>query len=254
MKSENMTDQKYNPTSKEFQDEAKRLKLTGYQLIQKYREEGKIVDPTNIDRLRNQKIIQSAGCKTITEYLDKCAKDIGFENETERMREYRHNTGRQIPMQYNPDCPAWFGNFIVENYIMKTFEDPIKMPYGNPGYDWICNKGQKIDSKARCLEYKGGKWSGWKFSIKYNIITDYFILSAWDNRDSLNPLHVWIFHKDDMVRKGKGGCAPRVKFWKRDTFSITNTPEGLKEFEKWEVTDRLDKLKEICNRKRKNVI
>ena len=65
-------------------------------------------------------------------------------------------------------------------------------------------------------------------------------MSAWDNRDSLKPLYVWAFHKDDIVR-GR-------KFWRRDTFSITNTPEKLKELEKWEVTDRLDKLKELCNR------
>ena len=246
-----MTSKRYNPMSKEFQDEAKRLGLTGNQLIKKYIEEGKMVDPANVDKLRNQKIRQNAGCKTVTEYLDKCAKDMGFENNTERVREYRHNTGRQAPMQDNPDCSAWFGSFIAENYIIGTFEDPVKMPYGNPGYDWICKQGQKIDSKARCLEYKGIGWSGWKFLIKYNNIADYFILSAWDNRDSLNPLHVWIFHKNDMVRKGRGCCSGRVKFWKRDMFSITNTPEKLKEFAQFEVTGRLEKLKEICDRIKK---
>lgn len=80
-------------------------------------------------------------------------------------------------------------------------------------------------------------YSRWKFGIWYNNITDWFILSAWDSRDSLIPLHVWIFHKNDVVR-GR-------KFWRRESFSITNNPEKLKELEKWEVTNRLEKLKEL---------
>lgn len=65
------------------------------------------------------------------------------------------------------------------------------------------------------------------------------ILSAWDNIKSSKPTHVWMFHKDQMVR-GK-------KFFRRETFIIKNIPENLRELEKYEVTDRLDRLKEICN-------
>lgn len=32
--------------------------------------------------------------------------------------------------------------------------------------------------------------SAWDFNAKYNNIADWFILSAWDNRDGMNPLHV----------------------------------------------------------------
>lgn len=180
-----------------------------------------------------------AGCKNAREYYDKCAKNAGFNNSTERTKKYKHNNGICWPMSDNPDCSSYFGNFIVENYIIQTFEDPIRMPYGNPGFDWLCKKGEKVDSKAACIsQYNGG--SRWEFPIRYNNIADWFILSAWDNRESLNPLHIWIFHKNDIVR-GR-------KFWRRDSFSITNTPEKLKEFEKYEVTDRLDKLKELVNK------
>ena len=76
-------------------------------------------------------------------------------------------------------------------------------------------------------------------SIRYNTIADWFILSAWDDRDSLNPLYVWIFHKNDIVRE--------KKFWKRNNLWITNTPKKLKEFKKYEVANRLYKLKELCD-------
>lgn len=183
------------------------------------------------------------GCKNNTEYANKCSQNRGYKDDAERQREFRHDTGRQLPMCESKDSnwSVYFGNFIVENYIIKTFEYPVKMPPNNPGFDWICKKGQKIQCKARCLKYDG-KWSGWHFTINFNKMADYFILSAWDSKDSLVPLHVWIFHKDDIVRG--------IKFWRRETFSISNTPEKLKEFEKYEVTDRLEKLKELCNRRK----
>ena len=159
-------------------------------------------------------------------------------------REWTHKTGRNFPKEDNPDCSSWFG-YISENYVMKTFEDPIQMPPCNPGFDWKCKKGHKIDHKGRCLEYKVSNWSGWRFPIKWNNIADYFILSAWDNRYSLTPLHVWIFYKNDMIR-GR-------KFWRRDSIVITNTSLALIEFKEYEVTDRLDKLKELCNIYKKNL-
>lgn len=185
----------------------------------------------------------STGCKTGKEYRDKCAQKVGFKDRAGRyrdhQREWRHETGRQFPKEDNPDCSAYFGDF-TESLMIQTFECTIRMPYGNPGYDWTCKRGDKIDNKGRCLSYRPGQSPRCKFYIGYNNIADWFILSAWDSRDNLNPLHVWAFHNDDIVR-GR-------KFWRRDTFTITNTPECLKEFEKYEVTDRLYKLKELCDK------
>lgn len=108
------------------------------------------------------------------------------------------------------------------------------------GFDWICKKGEKIDHKGSCLRYSEDRPSRWCFDVDHNNIAEYFILSAWDNRDSLTPLHVWIFHKNDMVR-GR-------KFYEFIHFCIVNAPEKLKELESWEVTNRLDKLKKLCNK------
>lgn len=186
-----------------------------------------------------------AGCKTLKEYKDKLAQYAGFKDYAERMKDWLHWTGRNLPKELNTECSSWFGEF-TENLMIQTFEDPVKMHYGNPGFDWLCKNGEKIDNKGRCLQHAENQSERWIFHINHNNIADWFILSAWDNRDSLTPLHVWAFHKNDIVR-GK-------KFWRRETFSISNTLEGLKEFEKYEITDRLDRLKKLYNKKLKTVI
>jgi hypothetical protein len=166
---------------------------------------GIMKNPANIDR----------------KYQDKCAQMLGFKNSSDLKKEWKHKTGRQLPMEFNEDCTSHFGEF-TENLMIQTFADPAKMPYGNPGFDWICKEGYKIDNKGACLTCsKKWDWCAYEFDIGYNSIADWFILSAWDNRDCLNPLHVWIFQKNDIVR-GR-------KFCEFGNFSITNTPKKLKE-------------------------
>jgi len=241
-----------SPVNKERLECQEKLKFAnGNDFTHWMQQNGIMNNPVDIERKRRKKVIENAGCKTEKEYQDKCARDAGFKDKAERYREWMHDTGRTLPKEFNEDCPIHFGEF-TENLMIQTFEDPIKMPPNNPGFDWKCRNGDKVDNKGRCLDYDNrSNWSGWIFSIRYNDVADIFILSAWDNRDSLNPLHVWIFHKNDIIRKGNGAYAPKVEFWKRDGFTITNTPEGLKEFEKHEATNRLDKLKELCGRDNK---
>lgn len=102
------------------------------------------------------------------------------------------------------------------------------------------NKEYKIQLKIRCLIYYSGMSPRWLFDIK-NDVADYFILSAWDNRENLIPLRIWMFHRDDIVR-GK-------PFWQRQNLSITDTSNGLSEFDMYELKDELKILKELCNRK-----
>lgn len=241
-----MMKQKYNPMSKEFQDECKRLGLTGFQLIKKYKDEGKIISNSKANDKQHK--VTDIGCKTYKEYKDKCAQKLGYENNSERLKIKRWEQGIQEPMEFNTDCSSYFGIYIAENYIIRTFEDAINMPPNNPGFDLLCKNGLKIQTKARCIGYHNCCDSpNFEFLIKCNNIVDWFILSAWDSRDSLVPLHVWAFHKNDIVR--------RRRFCEFVSFTITNRPEYLKELEKYEITDKLDKLKEICNRdKNKGII
>jgi hypothetical protein len=232
-----------HPCNKERLEDMKTLGFQNGNNFTHWMQQNRIMkNPANAYNERMEKIAKDAGCKTSKEHLDNLAKNAGFkdnaERKRERLREWTHDTGICLPYGSNEDCPTYFGEF-AESLMIMTFLDPVKMPYGNPGFDWKCNNGDKIDNKAACLSSWNMRYS---FPIRRNKIADWFILSAWDNRDSLNPLHVWAFHKNDIVR-GR-------KFCERISFSIANTPKGLEEFEKYEVSSRLKKLKELCNKKR----
>lgn len=232
-----------HPADKERLEYQEKLKFSnGYEFTCWMQHNEILKNPADIHRKENEKTFKKAGCKTRKEYLDRCAQKAGFKDDSERVKEWMYRTGRCLPMEVNEDCASWFGEYISQNYVMKTFEDPIKMPYGNPGFDWICKRGERIDHKGSCLICGNYGSPHWFFNIMYNNMSDWFILSAWDNRDSLSPMHVWMFHKNDMVR-GR-------RFCEFEGFQVTNTPEKLKELEKWEVTERLDKLKELCHKNR----
>lgn len=235
-----------SPVNKERLEYQEKLKFTnGNDFTNWMQQVGIMKNPTSIDNKNMEKRVENAKCKTYKEYRDKCAQKSGFKNCADRYSDYRKeyswNKLNREPMEFNEYCASHFGDF-TESLMIQTFEDAIRMPNNNPGFDWTCKRGDKIDNKGRCLSYsdRSPNWSGWHFPIRHNNIADWFILSAWDNRESKNPLHVWAFHKNDIVRERK--------FWKRESFLITNTPECLKEFEKYEVTNRLYKLKELCNR------
>ena len=98
----------------------------------------------------------------------------------------------QIPMDENKDCPSFLGVHITETLMRNIFKDVVMMPYGNPGYDMVCNKGWKVDSKSSCLNANGQ----WKFYIDRNVIADFFVCTAFDNREDLNVLHVWMIPGD----------------------------------------------------------
>lgn len=186
------------------------------------------------------KLAVQKGYNDYSEYLDELAKRKGYDNYNEYCRVKSWHNGHS-PMSENEYCSDYFGIHIAERYISSLFEDPIRMPVKNPGFDWICKNGKKIQNKARCLKYDNRNDSvGWSFKIDYNDNTDYFTLSGWDDRNDLEPIFILLIHKNDIVR-GK-------EFWNRETFWITNKPEHLLEFKKYELTDKLEKLRECCDK------
>lgn len=213
------------PCSKKFQDEAKRLGLTGNQLIQKYVQEGKLLNPTDIDRDTNNHIYQ----------------DIGYKDKAEYTREWRHSNGIQSPMDENKDCAHYLGTIVAERQYGRIILPEIfggieqEMPYGNPWYDFLVKGNIKIDVKSCCLRNLKG-WSGWEPHVRYNNVTNYFVILAFDNRENLHLVHIWLIGKDEIIRG--------EKFYNRDSIKITNKYRYLLSFKRFDWTDKLECLRQ----------
>ena len=124
---------------------------------------------------------------------------------------------RQIrkPKPLNKDSTVYLGVNVAEKLLSNLFQNKLEiMPYGNRGYDFICGKGLKIDSKCSTL-HKDGKWS---FSINKNTTADYFACIAMDDRENLTPIHFWLIPGKDVNTKASISIAPHkidkwIKYW-----------------------------------------
>lgn len=99
----------------------------------------------------------------------------------------------------NNKCGIWLGIHVAEQVLSKVFKNFQRMPTNNPGYDFICGKNYKIDVKSSCLVKN--KLKTWTFVINKNIIANYFLCLAFDNRGDLNPLHIWLIPSNILNHK-----------------------------------------------------
>jgi hypothetical protein len=95
------------------------------------------------------------------------------------------------------DSSTYLGIHIAEKKLMEVFENAKRMPYANPGYDFICGKGFKIDVKASCRRYRKGRKGEiiipfWQFNIDKNTMADYFFCIAYTDRISQKIEHIWL--------------------------------------------------------------
>lgn len=230
---------KYHPCSKEFQEEAKRLGLTGNQLIQKYTKEGKLQNPTDINRNNNERISKQAGFKNHNEYeLNRCHKNM--ERKRKYLREWRYENGIQLPMSENKDCAKYLGIYIAERKIGRMILPEMlgtikeEMPQNYPKYDFIVAEDIKVDVKSCCLR-EIDNWKGWEPHTRYNNIADYFIIVAFDNRNDLNIMHIWLIYRDEIIRGDK--------FYRRYGIKMTNKPRYLLEFKRFDWINKLECIK-----------
>ena len=93
------------------------------------------------------------------------------------------------PMNENRECASFLGVHVAEKVLANVFKNVERMPHNNKGYDFICGQGYKIDVKSSTIHKKRGCW---QFNIERNKIADHFLCIAFDNRDDLNPLHLWL--------------------------------------------------------------
>lgn len=147
------------------------------------------------------------------------------------MKDYNHKTGRAKPLSKAKDAPVWLGVHVAEEVLNDYFENVKKMPYGNEGYDFKCRRGFKIDVKAACLQTPKNQAPLWQFGINKNVIADYFLCLAFDSRESLNPLHIWLI--------------PAALIFFKKNFSISNIDISLKKWKDYEKP--LDKVIAGCN-------
>jgi hypothetical protein len=147
--------------------------------------------------------------------------------------QYAHDIGLCVPMSENKKCSAYLGVYIAERILSKYFEDVIVMPFGNPGYDFVCKNGFKIDVKSSTLHEMTGRTSRWGFCIRCNEIADYFLCLAFnDDREDLIPLHIWLIPGPVVCHYHNG-------------FYITNNEQGIKKWSQYEKP--LDKVVNCCN-------
>ena len=115
-----------------------------------------------------------------------------------KITEYRETVGRiksgHMPMTVNKTCSMYLGIVVAETVLSKVFKDVTRMRSNFPGYDFICNRNMKIDVKSSCTDKTGGL----HFNINRNNIADYFLCLAFDNRQDLNPLHMWLIPGEDI--------------------------------------------------------
>jgi hypothetical protein len=143
-------------------------------------------------------------------------------------RDYNYKNGTCQPLGTNKECASYLGD-IAERALSKFFDNIQRMPFGNPGYDFICGQGYKIDVKSSTLrptEYN----DLWNFSIKRNKIADYFLCVGFDDRKNLNPLHIWLI-PGNVINDHSG-------------LGITNSKIGLRRFAKYE--RELDRVISCC--------
>ena len=129
---------------------------------------------------------------------------VNYNNNVTHMKKWHHEyyiNGRAalgiLPMSDNKQCSAYLGIAVAEKILSEIFNDVITMPMHNPGFDFICNKGKKIDVKSSCVNNKGC----WYFTINKNVTAEYFLCIAFDNRTDLTPIHLWLIPGIDVNQK-----------------------------------------------------
>lgn len=141
-------------------------------------------------------------CKSCGEYKQHLAKGLCSTCYTKRWKKnnpdkvrinttkYNRRNGHKA-MSENQSCASYLGCFVAERVLSKVFKNVVKMPFNNPGFDFICNKGMKIDVKSATFHIKN-KVRRWGFKVHDNSCTDFFLFLAFDNRTDLNPLYLWL--------------------------------------------------------------
>lgn len=148
-------------------------------------------------------------------------------DNSRRRRDYSRTSAEdrrkpgQLPMSENKECSSYLGCYVAENVLESVFTGVKTMPFGNKGYDFICEKGMKIDVKSACITRSPNRSDKWGFCIKRNSIADYFLCLAFDNRNDLNPIHLWLIEGSEINHlQGLSICSSTLDKWSKYELDI----------------------------------
>lgn len=193
---------------------------------------------------KHDKWAEKNGFENYIDYRNKLSKEKGFKSYNDYRNHLRNNKaweeGKQLPYSENEKCTLYLGIYIAENILPTIFENPQRMPFGNPGYDFVCKNGYKIDVKSSCLHANNKFY----FNIDNNNIADYFIMLGFDDRENLNLIHIWLIKGTELIKR-RSTPLRRINTFKKVV--ILNTEKGLYDFKNYEMTHDLEKIRKICN-------
>ena len=139
---------------------------------------------------------------------------------------YALRVGEQKSQEENKDCSNYLGCCINEQILKHVMPNAILMDNCNPGYDLICGKGYLVDAKSSTLLHNEHKNPYWHFNIRKNKIPDYFLLTAYKDRESLEILYMWLIPgKDINNRSGLSiseKCTSKWENYKIDHINAIN--------------------------------
>jgi len=151
----------------------------------------------------------------------------------ERRKVWRHKRGdNKTPTLYHARN-VYLGVEIGEEVAARYFKDPVRAPYGTPGYDLICRNGFKINVKLSTAN-KDGRWV-FALTNRSGAKCDFYLLIAMGSLDDLTPKHIWLIPPDVVIGKSK--------MCDKQSFSVApSTVSKLAEFEK-----PIERLESCCN-------
>ena len=124
-----------------------------------------------------------------------------------------------LSISINKSCSQYLGITVAEQVLSKVFKNVKQMSPNHPRYDFVCNKGKKIDVKSATLKFdkrRPNDKGKWYFNINKNTIADYFLCIAFDNREDLNPQHLWLIPGKEINHLlGFGISKSNVHKWKK---------------------------------------
>lgn len=149
----------------------------------------------------------------------RCEINIRYNKNNEKISFYTQH----IPEleRLNTKCSNYLGCVMNEYILQHVFNNVVVMPRNNPGYDFICGKGYKVDAKAARIQ----KHNQFVFNIRYNTIPDYFLCIGYvGNR----PIDGWLIPQKTIKHLKTVAIYPTTRVYDKYNINICKIFECYK--------------------------